>query len=422
MKPLYQLRFLVLVAAASIATGCGGAREVVRVDTTFEMPDGLPPIVVRVALQPEHTPYTARYTDAVAFSLRHLTTRAWFSPRPDLTLVDPPMHGTVAAPQGIVLARVPLWTLPPAMVPELAVARAMTRDAIGRAVDTSGLPPWFVEALVEHIARRITQALFQRDNNSPGFAMLEPRPFGGFIPRRSWLRLREDRDLPPITAFRSNPRASPEGAAATGIEALTGKTLATLATMERWIGRPACDAVIDEFIGAAGHQHPTIARFIDIASAVSGQDLSWLLVQTLGMPTVFDYAVVDLVSETGGSGSFETSVTIARIGDAMFTGSSKPRTGDFESGRGVIVAVAFENGEEVRSVWDGREDRKVFRFRSAARALSAVVDPDRTIALDMKRTNNGRALHSAAPTAAARWSARWTVWLEHLLLGYAALV
>ena len=54
--------------------------------------------------------------------------------------------------------------------------------------------------------------------------------------------------------------------------------------------------------------------------------------------------------------------------------------------------VTFENGERVTERWDGRERWQRLRYNRPSRAVSAEVDPDRTLLLDVNRTNNSPTL------------------------------
>ena len=63
-------------------------------------------------------------------------------------------------------------------------------------------------------------------------------------------------------------------------------------------------------------------------------------------------------------------------------------------------------------------------LRSAgARRVSAQVDPNRVLLLDVNYTNNSKTLEPRErPTAATKWSMKWMVWLQDCLLSWAALV
>jgi hypothetical protein len=51
-------------------------------------------------------------------------------------------------------------------------------------------------------------------------------------------------------------------------------------------------------------------------------------------------------------------------------------------------------------------------------AVSAEVDPDRVLALDVNPTNNGKVVQPQANPAATKWMVTWLVWLQDLLLTY----
>jgi hypothetical protein len=92
--------------------------------------------------------------------------------------------------------------------------------------------------------------------------------------------------------------------------------------------------------------------------------------------------------------------------------------GSFPGGR----ADAFADGEEVRERWDGRDRWKLFEYDREARAVSAEVDPDRVLLLDVNRTNNSATLAPRRPEAARKWSLAWLVWLQDHLLTYGFFV
>ena len=62
-------------------------------------------------------------------------------------------------------------------------------------------------------------------------------------------------------------------------------------------------------------------------------------------------------------------------------------------------ASCFENKEEVRWHWDGRDRWKMFEVEKPVRAAFAQVDPDHVLLLDVNYTNNSMTL---APQAGAR--------------------
>ena len=87
----------------------------------------------------------------------------------------------------------------------------------------------------------------------------------------------------------------------------------------------------------------------------------------------------------------------------------------------VDVLVEFDDGSTERRRWDGRAQWTSYRFVRPARAVTATVDPDRVLLLDVDFTNNSRTTRSRAVAAATRWTLAWIVWLQDLLLTYGFL-
>jgi hypothetical protein len=106
-------------------------------------------------------------------------------------------------------------------------------------------------------------------------------------------------------------------------------------------------------------------------------------------------------------GTYRTTVVVRRFGEAFFP---------------VDVLTKFENGEEAREKWDGRDRWRVYTYDRPSRATSAEVDPDRVLLLDVNYTNNSRTLAPRADMAGAKWSLAWMVWFQDLLLTWAFFV
>ena len=309
------------------------------------------------------------------------------------------------------------------MAPELAVARGVSRRCWAVAIDARDQATWFVDGLAEFTARRAVVPIFERGSNPPGFAILEQRYFGGFVPRFT------------ASACCQKPTASrrPRSARIAGVDvqertisalderALAGKTVLGLGTLERWVGRPVFDAILLQFVRDFKGKAPRLADFERVATEVSGQRLSWFFDEVFRSSGVFDYGVEAFTSETAADGGIITTVTARRYGDAHFTGASGNRVGGFENGRGVTLRVVFADGQQRTDWWDGRDERRTFRYHSQTRAVSAAVDPGRVLLLDLDRTNNSRTFAPRRAAAATRWGSIYLLWLEHLLLSYASL-
>jgi hypothetical protein len=382
-----------------------------------------PSVDLRVVLPPERAREAERYVKAASYALRECTRALGRFDARHLTLVDAGVRQRVPDPDAVRVAAVPWWTAATSMALELAAARGVSERCWSTAFDSSALPPWFVDGLTEYSARRAVVPIFEGLNTPPGYAFLEQRYFGGFVPRFVRIRLRAETDGPPVSAYRARAGAEIDsGLASPGSrQALAGKTVLALGTLERWLGRPVFDEIIAEFVRASKERTPQLADFERVASNASGQQLDWFFDQAFRSSGKFDYGVEALISEPDAAGAFVTTVTARRYGEAQFTGASGNRIGGFDNGRGITLHVVFADGQDRTDWWDGRDQRRTFSYRSPAAVVSATIDPERVLLLDLEQTNNSRTLTPRTAAAAARWGSIYLLWLEHLLLSYASL-
>ena len=204
------------------------------------------------------------------------------------------------------------------------------------------------------------------------------------------------------------------------------KTALWLHTLERYLGWPVLQRGMAAFYEQWRFGHPSPADFFQSLNHASAQDLTWFFDQVHGATHVFDYGIQSLTSRRvvrrgwfdseGGRGfrdepdaeeEYETTVVVRRYGDGTFP---------------VEVRTVFADGQDEHETWDGRAEWTAYTYRRAARATEAWVDPTRVLLLDVDYTNNSRSLSSRADAAATKWSVKWLVWLQDLLLTYGFFV
>ncbi len=83
--------------------------------------------------------------------------------------------------------------------------------------------------------------------------------------------------------------------------------------------------------------------------------------------------------------------------------------------------MTFADGSTASERWDGRERWKLFTYDRTAAAVSAEVDPDHVLLLDINRLNNSHAVASRAQ-GGRQWAGRWWLWLQDLALTYGFFV
>jgi hypothetical protein len=365
----------------------------------------LPPVDMRLLLQPEHANQADRHFDATRATLKYYG--EWYGPYPygHLTIVDPAYQSGAGGMEYPTLftAGTRWWIAPRVTTPEgVTVHEAGHQFWYGIVGNNETEDAWMDEGFNTFSTGR---TVAQVDN--PNY--YAQRYFGGFIPHvfRDVVISRET-DENGLAGYRRAAKADEQSTPtfryfpATAGNITYFKTALWLNTMERWLGWPVLQRIMSTHFNEWKFKHPKPNDFFAIATSVAGRDLGWFFDQVYRSSNVFDYGVQELTSAPDG-GQYHTTLVVRRYGEAIFP---------------VDVLVTFKNGEQVTEQWSGRERWKLYTFDRAAEVLSAQVDPRRVLLLDVDYTNNSRTLAPRGPEAATKWSLKWAVWLQDCLLSW----
>jgi hypothetical protein len=374
----------------------------------FEHPQ-LPAVEMRLLLQPEHAAQAERHFDATRATLKYYG--EWFGPYPygHITIIDPAFQSGAGGMEYPTLFTAGTRWLAPARVttPEgVTVHEAGHQFWYGMVANNEFQDAWMDEGLNTYSTARAIAQVYD-----PNYLAL--RYFGGFVPwvfsdivlsretegnRLAGYRRDAESDVPSMPSFRYFP--------STGGSITYNKTALWLNTMERWLGWPAMQRILSTYFERWKFRHPTPNDFFDVVNEVAGRDLGWFFDQVYRSSNVFDYGVQDLKSERDG-GQYRTRLIVHRYGEAIFP---------------VEVVVTFRNGDRVTERWEGTDRWKLYTYDRPSQVLSAQVDPNRVLLLDVTYTNNSKTLEPQGGRAATKWSLTWMVWLQECLLSWAALV
>ena len=378
----------------------------------FEEP-GLPPVDMRLLLQPEHDTQADRHFAAARAALKYYG--SWFGPYPypQLTIVDPVTifnpdaqgEGTDGMEYPTLITAGTHWYTgwPDSWIEEVTIHEAGHQFWYGVVATNEFEHAWMDEGINTYATARVMQEAF------PGRFSVVERYFGGLA---SWAyadvpwsreidgdRLQSYRRVAAIED-QSRPSWKYATNAAGGIT--YSKSAVWLATLERLIGWPATQKVLATHFQRGAFRHPTPEEFFAIASEVSGRDLSWFFDAVHRGSATFDYAAGPVAS-TDQDGKQLTTVTVRRLGDGVFP-----------------VSVRVTSGGTVRQFdWDGRDRWTTFEFVDAEPVTRVEVDPDRVLLLDVNFTNNSWTSRPRGADAAAKWAWRWLTWAQELMLTYA---
>ena len=376
----------------------------------FEHP-WLPPVRMRLLLQPEHGGQAARHFDATAAALRYYG--EFFGPYPydNITIVDPAYQSGAGGMEYPTLFTAGARWLAPQRI---AVPQRVT-------IHEAGHQWWygmvgsneFEHAWMDEGFNTFSEARTMEAAGIPNYVGL--RFFGGFVP---WviddIQMVRATDLNRLTGYRDNAEADiPANPTyrywpSTATFITYNKTALWLHTLERRFGWPRFQKVMSTYWNRWKFRHPQPDDFFAVANEVSGEDLTWYFDAVYRSSNEFDYGIQQFTSRSNGSrGGYRTIVVATRFGEGVYP---------------VDVVTTFRDGEKMTEQWDGRDRRAIYTYDRPSQALSVAVDPDRQLLLDINYTNNSATLEPRAGDASLKWSLTWLAWLQDLMLTYAFFV
>jgi len=371
---------------------------------------GLPPVDMRLLLQPEHAGQASRHFEGARVTLREYG--EMFGPYPygHLTIVDPPWDDDSAGMEYPTLFTAGTSWLALTSDPYLVdgvVHETGHQWWYGMVATNEFEDAWMDEGINQYANARVMAEEFPEGR-------IVARFFGGFvpwaIPGTRWDRVidgdyRNDYRGHPTVDVPSTPsfRYSLE----TPGPMTYSKPALWLHTLERALGWTTMQQALATFFERWKFKHPRPGDFFQVVNEVSRRDLAPFFDQVYRGSAVFDYGVERVSSVTAEGGEATSDVVVRRYGDGIFP---------------VTILVTLANGEQRRFNWDGGGRWHRVTVRHTSPAVSAQVDPDQILLLDTSFTNNSFTTEPVSGLAATKWAAVWMVWLQDQLLTWAFFV
>jgi hypothetical protein len=361
---------------------------------------------IRILMQQQHLTQASRYREAAVTSLRYLDAHLGPYPYPSLTIVDPafraPGAGGMEYPTLITTGT--FWGMPEgARIPEEVTVHEFTHQYwYGMVASNEVEEAWLDEGLTTYYTGRIMDETYGATTSFIDLPGL--RAGRGERIRTGYTQMRDPRCAP--IAATTWEVANPEFG-----RIIYYKTATMLATLERMIGQSAMDSVMRAFFLRWRFRHPSgadlVATFNELVVRLRpdryAAGLGWFFDQILDDTVTCDYEVQDLASApaerpetralpgahpdtTQDERLYTSTVTVRQRGQARIPAS---------------IRVSFEDGSELIEQWDGRSASVVLHYTRSARAVSAEVDPERVVLLDLNLINNSR---TTRPSDLPAWS------------------
>jgi YD repeat-containing protein len=383
--------------------------DFVEVRERFEHP-GLPPVDMRLMLQPEHASQAARHFESTRATLRYYG--EWFGAYPygHITIIDPAWQSESDGMEYPTLFTVGTWWLMPredTYLEDTVVHETGHQWWYGMVATNEFEDAWMDEGINQYANARVMAEEFPDGREVRRF-------FGGFVPwvleDARWDRLVSGEAL---SAYRSNPTVDIQATPSfqywprSSTPMTYAKPALWLHTLERALGWTTVQQILSTFVDRWKFKHPKPGDLFQVANEVSRRDLTPFFDQVYRGSAVFDYGVDSVTSNETDDEMFTNDIIVRRHGDGIFP---------------VTVLATLANGEQRRFAWDGAGRWHRITLEHASRVVSAQVDPDQILVLDTNFTNNSFTTEPASGRAATKWAATWLVWLQDRLLTWAFLV
>ena len=320
---------------------------------------------IEILMVPEHCAFADRYLKAIEQSLEYLEKHVGKYPYPKITVVDPPTHtlnsGFMEYPMMITGATA--YGIPRSVrsVESLVIHEFTHMYFMASLASNEKEEAWLDEGFVTYFEDRILDHYY--GNQSSLFDVLGARSGNAQQSRNEYVSM-ENPNLGKI----ARPGWEFDG----GFKSLIyAKTATAFKTMERIIGSDIMDEIIKTYFERHKFTHPKEADLRKIIKEVLEKNASNFesdkyLDQVLHATSSINFKMVDINNSTK---------TIEAI-----------REGNFEIGTEVLIM--FKDGSSKTVYWKGSEKYFKHTFNSSKEVISAHIDPEQKIYLDLNLNNN----------------------------------
>jgi hypothetical protein len=385
---------------------------------------------IRVLMQPDHADQGVRHLEAAKTAVEYF--QNWYGdyPFPNLTVVDPRRgaFGTGGMEYPTLITAETFYGLPEGVrLVEVVIAHEFGHNYWYHLLASNE----FEESWLDEGINTYTEIQILNDEYGPAGDLVDF--LGVKINNREYQRAKYlfAADLDPTVRLAWEYYSG--NSYGTNSYAKPGMILTTL---HNYLGRETMQKIMRAYVERWRFKHPQSRDFINVANEIAGQDLSWFFEQALFSNAVLDYSVdrvftrevrkgegfdfglsasrPDFVRPHRTNGDFKANDSVEAAGKIKMyeSGVNVRRLGTFKFP--VEVVATFANGEKVRETWDGQELWKKFHYIKPVKLVSATVDPDHEIVLDVNFTNNSKAV-APSHRGLNKLSVRWLFWMQFLL-------
>lgn len=386
-------------------------------------------VQIRLLIPPEHAGLAPRYLHALKFALAYLDKHVGKYPYASITVVDPPFHGLQSGlmEYPTLITAGTFYGMPENLrnMESLVVHEFVHQYFMSMVASNEKEEPWLDEGFVTYFEDRIIDAAYGK--KSALVDVLGYRFDNLELSRLEYTTLRN-----PRSGISARPGWTFIDANYKGL--IYSKPATTLHALQRLVGDAKMDRIIQAYFDQWKFKHPRGRDFMAVLKtelgalpdSVFAQQVYNFFETSIYQAKVLDYAVINISNEIlsapqgifgkksdeftyrdgNGPGKLRSTITVQRRGDWVFP---------------VELLVTFEDGSTQTLHWSGEEGMHFFRIEGNSKVVSAQVDPQYKLLLDVDINNNSLNLQ---PKTAPLWkyAAKAVFWIQNLLQSFSFLV
>ncbi len=379
-------------------------------------------ITLKLLIPPEHRDMKERILHSATGAFAYLEERLGRYPYNQLTIIDPPVHalnsGFMEYPQLITGGS--FYGIPKGYhgVESLIIHELAHQFFMGILANNEKEEPWLDEGIVSFYEDRITDHLFGARQS---FVDLLGYKVGNSALSRneytSQSNLRSDAISTKSWEIKGSYKRTVYSKAATVLRTLMG-----------YMGEERFDEMMKEYYRQHAFTHPRKEDFYAIVTSwASNHDclicptISAFLHQAIDGTEVCDYAVTNIrhtvdhhptgIFGRGDGKAFVPHDHSKDVGEILST-IRLERKGSMILPS--TVRITWEDGSEEDFIWDGRQTIEDINFRNRRKIVSAYLDPEHLLTLDIDFNNNSFTL-TPKKDALLKYAERTIFWVQNIL-------
>lgn len=378
-------------------------------------------VKINLLIQPEHSELANRHINSIKVALSYFDKYFGKYPYKNLTIVDPPNYGISSAgmeyptfitagsfkgiPEGLKL------------IEQVVIHEFGHQYFMGLLATNEFEEAWMDEGMNTYFETRIMDETYGEKKSIIDFPGIS---IGDFETKRmdyvgsNYIKTAES--FRPAWDYRYSEY---------GMMSYS-KPAVFLTTLEKLIGRKTMDNIFKTYYKRFKFKHPNSQNFIDIVNEIVkkehgekfGKNMNWFFDQVLYGTDICDYKLrkISVKKAKKYVGIFNKNEKLFRNNNEN---SEKYISKIIIDRKGEIIMpveilIKFDNGEELLKHWDGKSRTKDFIFERVEKVVSAQIDPEKKILIDVNLNNNSKTLEK---NDAGIWKyvLKFMFWLQNLM-------